>query len=267
MTEKAYRHPETGRLYLGRQFTANDLQYPANWLECATDADLAAHRITVHDDPTMTADDIAQEETYIEKQRHDAEVRQGQYAALGRFVQSFELMVDSARQAIYWMLQANGAHNDDLQILLNHRSLTARPLLEICESMLTRRFSEYQSAAAPDCDMARKILKQISREWRDLDEKRNSIVHATWQIGWGDVDSGVEAKVLATKITHSASEARGFKPVCLPETIAELDRLSGRCDANGKLLMRLWTCSVWSGAPRILRNFRLAADGKWEGTA
>lgn len=267
MTEKAYRHPEAGRLYLGRPFTANDLQYSANWLECATDADLAAHRITVLDDPTMTADDIAQEEAYIEKQRHDADVRQGQYAALGRFVQNFELMVDSARQAIYWMLQTNGAHNDDLQILLNHRSLTARPLLEICESMLTRRFSEYQGVAAADCDMARKILKQIRNEWQSLDEKRDSIVHATWRIGWGDIDAGFESKIPATKITRSASEARGFKSVGLPETISELDRLSARCDANEKLLGRLATCSTMFGVPRILRNFRQAADGKWEGTA
>lgn len=267
MTEKAYRHPEAGRLYLGRPFMANDIQYPVNWLECATDADLAAHRITVHDDPTMTADDIAQEEAYIEKQRHDAEVREGQYAAIGRFVQSFELMVDSARQAIYWMLQTNGVHNNDLQILLNHRSLTARPLLEICESMLTRRFSEYQGVAAPDCDTARKILKQISKEWRGLDTQRNSIVHATWRIGWADIDAGFESKISATKITISASEARGFKPVDLPDTIEELSRLSGRCDANGRLLIRLSSCSLLFGVSRILKNFRLAADGKWAGTA
>lgn len=265
--DKAYRHPEAGRLYIGRPFIANDTQFPSNWLELATDEDLTRHGITTQDDPTLTSADIAQELEYARNQQYYADLKQGQYAALGRFVQNFELMIGCARHVIYMMLRNDGTHNDDINILINHRSLTARPLLEICESMLSRRFFIYQEAAEEDIVAARKILKQISKEWRELEEMRNAIVHATWRIGWGLIDGSIETTIPVHKYSHSASEKSGFKAVNLPTSIEDLDCLSGRCGKNGELLQRLWTCIVIFDTPRILKNFRQTTTGKWEGTA
>jgi len=48
---KIYTLPTGQKIPRGQQFTANDLNYPANWLEHATPLDLAEHGLSVDDVP------------------------------------------------------------------------------------------------------------------------------------------------------------------------------------------------------------------------
>ena len=50
---KVYKLPDERVVKAGEQFTSNDLNYPAHWLELVTPDDLTAHGITVIeiDDP------------------------------------------------------------------------------------------------------------------------------------------------------------------------------------------------------------------------
>ena len=126
------------------------------------------------------------------KELHDRQTAE-QYEQIGRFVVGFENACTSLRDGILFSLQIDGLRTQGLvQILTNNKFMTAAPLIEAYEAIMT----EVGARADP---IQKKNLEQVSKEFRKLMGERNRIVHGHWFIGYAAVGD------------PDFSEIKGFK--------------------------------------------------------
>lgn len=190
-----------------------------------------------------------------------AAVIEANFAALGRFVQEFELMVNTIRGQLQPPFAGNELALKLAICIFNHNVMTARPLLEIYRTCMIIRLNDTLHADptyGPQHEAALKILGELWREGNDLLEIRNRLLHGTWYIGFvSDADSVEEAtRVMSHKGTHSKA---GFEfRSDLVSSSADLDGFSSRCrklsDAMRELTLRLD-----SGYPVSAMSFRSLA--------
>lgn len=175
-----------------------------------------------------------------------------QFAALGRFIQSFEQIVWKLRAHAHWMMRCHGLgvfqpdnrvlHEWDhiTSMVFHHEVINAKAMSEIWGSMLT----EHALALRKTDKITEKgeyvvkcVAAEIISEFSKIYETRNRLIHATWSIGlWAPFEELSTLKV--EKFTTRRTS--GFKKRDdLPKDFDELFEEGTRCLRLREKLSRL----------------------------
>jgi len=164
-----------------------------------------------------------------------------QFAAIGRFVQSFEDIVSTLRWHSHRIMLGDhlGVSGPDPramipwwninELILHHPSMTARNLLDIWRSLLAEQSKALTSLKILTED-GNKVVKGVSGEvvadFGDICNKRNSVIHATWRIGrWRSDEDFAKLGVTKYNVSQDGFEVR----TDLPKTFDDLMALGTRC--------------------------------------
>lgn len=183
------------------------------------------------------------------------------FAALGRFVQDFESMVDTAR-----LLSAThfGQFQPYANFLLHHSSVSAKVLIDCARAILESRLKERDAIhALSEKEIMRGVLGQVQDEFEKLMKARNHLLHGTWYIGWG---SSPDDDFTSFTVSKAAIGKDGYRSIDnLPTRASELDDLSLRCKTVSAYLWRIDACIGGHGTAS--KNFEKDVDSKrWKFT-
>lgn len=166
--------------------------------------------------------------------------RKEQYAALGRFVEAFEALVNEVRDCCLEIIAASGSAKLGLvEIAFHHQAMTAKPLFDILQAMMAEVIKDPNAPEYVDREAFSQVLKQINKEYSDLASTRNNLLHGTWYIGYSSPDDPNSEKF---QIRKFGTTKQGLKRLELPEGAAELDALTNRCEATRDWLSVLCAC-------------------------
>lgn len=185
-----------------------------------------------------------------------------QFEALGRFVQSFERMVQAARGGCQWVTQGSMLQAKLMVLVWNHQMMTAKPLFDLYRAMLTAIVQEFGDQMDPaERGATLSILSEEQREFDVLISMRNTLLHGNWMIGSGHQgqEDFSELKVFKLKTT-----SQGVRHSSTPKSVVELMALVDRCERSGRVLTWLPHMLLDDRGPRVTRNIIRRADGKWE---
>jgi hypothetical protein len=153
-----------------------------------------------------------------------------QYAALGRFVEAFELMVNEVREiCIERVCDGIGSSERErlVEISFHHQSMTAKPLFDIVRAIIAEIVNVPSSPHYADRGTFKKVLSCVETEYNHLYNKRNELLHGTWMVGYvSQDDPGAKEFVVRKYKTTAAGLARAE----LPKNATELLDLVTRCD-------------------------------------
>jgi hypothetical protein len=175
----------------------------------------------------------------------------GQYEALGRFVEAFEAMVESAKTNCI-AIQSGDADRFQTRLIatpLHHPNLNAKTIFEIFRSVVAYAASDENFRAThgldeEDASIVFDALRTISGEYEKLASKRNNLLHGTWYIGYrgSDDPDSTEFQVNQFKLDSS-----GVSTVLdLPKDASGLLNLSKRCEAVRQWIEVLSSCVLRS---------------------
>jgi hypothetical protein len=173
-----------------------------------------------------------------------------QYAALGRFVEAFELMVDEVRgtciDRIWAAVTADTGLEHELdrdhrkgliEISLHQQNMTAKPLWDTMRAVIAEIVSRENSPYHADQANFKSLLGYMEAEYESLYNKRNALLHGTWLIGYISEDDPHSEKFRVRKFKTTADglvEAAG-----LPQDVTELSSLTDRCEQ-----LRTWIAEI-----------------------
>jgi hypothetical protein len=212
-----------------------------------------------------------------------------QYAELGRFVVSFELMINEVRQNCIGMLGRDYTQSGFIAIPFHHAAFTAKPLIDVWRAIIAQlikppvpparnpgdedvaigvfpddppmlsdadgkpiRFTEDEIA------IFQGVLKVIQDEFNDLTNKRNNLLHATWFVGFASRTDPHSAEFFASKYTTNKD---GLSPLNLPKKASELSDLSHRCDIVRDWVS--WVDGCLTGMDMIKTVFQKGQGKSW----
>jgi hypothetical protein len=173
-----------------------------------------------------------------------------QFAALGRFVQSFEDIVSALRWHCHRIMLGDhlGIPNPNPDpkamvpwwninsLVFHHESVTAKVLLDMWRALLAEQCNalSYRDILSDDgVEAVRGVSGEIAADFADICQNRNLLIHATWQIGhWFSNQSPSDIRVFKYKVTQDGLLERKD----LPKNTGELIELGTRCQ---KLHMKL----------------------------
>jgi hypothetical protein len=119
----------------------------------------------------------------------------GQYEALGRFVEAFEMMVDEVRIDCIRLLSADLPirRQQLISIPFHYQTFSAKPLFDTFRAVLMDMIShdaykKEHSLSDDDVNNFSGVLSAINGEYDWLANKRNSLLHGTWFVGYRDHD-------------------------------------------------------------------------------
>ncbi|MEH2486929.1 hypothetical protein [Bradyrhizobium sp. AZCC 2230] len=185
-----------------------------------------------------------------------------QYAALGRFVEAFEAMVNEVREACIERL-CEGVGSSERQRLIeipfHHQSMTAKILFDIMRAIIAEIVGDKNSPHHEDRLKFKKILGCIEGEYSSLLSKRNELLHGTWFIGYGAPDDPNAERFLVRKYKTTAD---GLGNIELPKNVAELDELTQRCVDTFLWIGHLDICL--QDKIRVDDFFRQDSRGPWK---
>jgi hypothetical protein len=186
--------------------------------------------------------------------------RKEQYAALGVFVEAFEAMVNEAREGCLDILLRSGiAPMSLVEIAFHHQAMTAKPLFEILQAMIAEIIKDPDAPEYPEREAFSQVLRQISREYTDLTNKRNNLLHGTWFVGYSSPD---DPDSKSFKIRKFRTGHDGLKQLDLPTSAAELNALTIRCVAARDWLSLLCACLGGAKAVFSIRERFYHSNGK-----
>jgi len=153
-----------------------------------------------------------------------------QYAALGRFVEAFELMVNEVREiCIERVCDGIGSSERErlIEISFHNQSMTAKPLFDVMRAIIAETVNVETSPHYADRTTFKKVLSCIETEYNHLYNKRNELLHGTWLVGYTSFDDP-NAKEFRVRKYKTTSD--GLADVKLPKNVSELLDLVVRCD-------------------------------------
>lgn len=171
------------------------------------------------------------------------------YAALGKFVEAFEAMVDDVREICIDCIYFNVRDGDDgtkpedvewgewferikqkkilIEVAFHSPGMTAKSLFDIMKAIIVEVASIKDGPYYLDCDEYKDLLTHIEKEYSSLYWKRNDLLHGTWHIGYVAFD---DPNAKQFDIRRYRITANGLERVSkLPKNAAELSELSERC--------------------------------------
>jgi hypothetical protein len=176
------------------------------------------------------------------RQRQASEV----HAALGRYVEAFEQTVMWIRTGCVLLSSIMAQTTKTVQqqtlmnIVFNHRSMTADNLLRIYRSMVAEIAND-KDTGIPEKERAAidGVLRQFDKEFQEAVSKRNDYLHGTWFIGLRN-----EAAEDWSAIGFSRAKAtnEGLKFVEGPKSAADIDALTKESERLADFLLRFHGC-------------------------
>jgi hypothetical protein len=161
---------------------------------------------------------------------YDKNVKE-QQAALGRFVEEFELMIHEIREVCIEQL-CNGLGSKErehlIEIAFHHQAMTAKPLYDIMRAIIAEIVGNRSSFHFAKREQFKSLLGHIENEVTRLYSKRNELLHGTWFIGFVSRDDPHAEKFKIQKFKTSADGLISAKE--LPKSTPELSKLADRCD-------------------------------------
>jgi hypothetical protein len=153
---------------------------------------------------------------------------------LGQFIEAFEMMVHEVRIDCIWLLSADFPlrRQQLISIPFHHQALSAKPLFDVFRTILMDmighdKFRRDYGLTDSDIKNFSGVLSTIAREYDDLANKRNSLLHGTWFVGYRGADDPDASTFHVSKYTPRAS---GLTKLELPSTASELDALRTLCE-------------------------------------
>ena len=189
-----------------------------------------------------------------------------QYEELGRFVVAFEEMINDVRElCIFILADLDLSLQTFVSVAFHHQALTAKPLLDIIRTLIAEVGKDKDARKKYKIeDNSQKIMEGvldlISKEYMDLANTRNNLLHGTWYVGFTGPEDLEGREFYVKKLGTTKT---GLTPLELPKTDGELHDLTKRC---GKV--RYWLLSINScfmlrdGAERLKKKFWYDAKKK-----
>jgi hypothetical protein len=184
-----------------------------------------------------------------------------QYAALGRFVEAFEFVVNEVREICIERV-CNGMGRSErerlVEIAFHHQGMAAKPLFDIMRAIIAEIVSNPSNFHYADRVAFKSLLGFIESEYSRLYSKRNELLHGTWMIGFVSQDDPDAKEFVVRKYKTTAD---GLTHAELPKNATELLDLVARCENIRTWLGHLDFC--FSDKVRISDYFRLEL-GVWQ---
>ena len=179
-----------------------------------------------------------------------------QYEQIGRFVVHFEHVCFHLRIGITFAFVHQGLSNQRLTgILINNRFMTAAPLIEAHDAIMTE-------IGLRDDPVQKEVLDQVSKEFHALMAERNKIVHGLWMIGWGRSEDPDFSKIAGRIGKPSKREGMSFQQ--LPTSAEEIAQLVERARKLGDLVMHIHAFlteqSIGEGSVKLEDGLRKVED-------
>jgi hypothetical protein len=115
-----------------------------------------------------------------------------QLEALGRFVETFELMVNEVRamcvERICHGLGSAVGLDPLVELAFHYQVMTARPLYDILRAIIAQIVSRLDHFHFAGRSEIKSLLSYIGVAYSDLCDKRNKLLHGTWFIGYATGD-------------------------------------------------------------------------------
>ena len=154
-----------------------------------------------------------------------------QHEQIGRFVVEFEQACLWLRIGIIFSLHRDGLRTQRLaQILIDNKSMTAAPLIEAYDAIMTE-------IGIRNYPIQKEVLDQVSKESRTLISERNKVVHGLWFIGYASVDDQDFSKISGLKGNPFKKQGMSFQD--LPTSVEEIEKLVERTKNLRELLMNI----------------------------
>lgn len=176
-----------------------------------------------------------------------------QYEALGRFVVAFEAMVSETRDCSMALLQTEHVSSALVDVAFHHPVLTAKPLFEIFRALIIEFLNLPDIAAKPkDQNMFQGVLKTIASEYFELTNKRNTLLHGTWHIGYSTHEDPNSETFFLHKFKPTGG---GLEKADVPNRAFDLLALKDRCEDT-----RNWIAFIYACVPRHDRPYERVAE-------
>ena len=184
------------------------------------------------------------------------EAKLEQFAALGEFIQDFELVCFALKRLFVFCFHRHGlssAGQPLANIAIDNHYITADPLVSIVSAV-------YRQAAKDD-EVAQSVASDLERRFKRLIEIRNRVVHGTWLIGWvgSEQEDFSEITGIYNRITKNGLERRD-----MPKSASELKKLSEEAKDLEDIAMRLMVPLMSTEERTSGRNQFIFEDTKWK---
>ena len=178
-----------------------------------------------------------------------------QFEQIGRFVVEFEQACSWLRVGIVFALQRDGLRTQSLaRILTDNRSMTAAPLIQAYDAIMTE-------TGIREDPIQKEVLDQASKEFRELMSERNKIVHGLWFIGYASADDQDFSRIGGHK--GNPSKQQGMSYQALPANVDDIKCLVERTKKLGALFMAIHSLLAIQAPEQDQGNFEsyLAKEG------
>ncbi len=182
-----------------------------------------------------------------------------QFEAIGRFVQAFEAMNEVCRRLLALIIPTDHLSQEKLNLVLHHNALTAWPLFELARNVAIMHAAQ-READEEQLRALTSVFSQASREFQELVDARNTLLHGTWRIGWRSPMDAPTDRLSMYKFKPVQGELR--QSATAPTTTGELLALVNGCEDLSRMLEHLLACLINPGGPRVSQNFK-KVDGRW----
>lgn len=189
------------------------------------------------------------------------------YEALGRFVEAFEAMVDEVRgtciDRVWEAVTADTGLETEpdkyerkrlIEVSFHQGNMTAKPLWDTMRSIIADVLAQQNHPHHADRENFKSLLGFMEGEYSALNNKRNELLHGTWEIGYTSTEDPDNKKFRVRKFKTTRdglSEATE-----LPQDVTELSSLTNRCDGLRSWIAEIDFC--------MRKNIRLATFFKKE---
>jgi hypothetical protein len=203
-----------------------------------------------------------------EKRKSYEQNTKEQNEQLGRFVEMFEAVVQTTRDACIDLLGRDRQQKRLIEIAFHHHVLTAKPIFEIMRAIIIEivdaaiaegaalgQGKDKRPVSKSDPNAFLGLMKFIADEYDELVKIRNGLLHATWFVGYKSVDDPASSEFYVRKYTVTKE---GLSPVQLPKNARQLEELSHRCDYIRTWIGMLVNCA--NGSYQLEDHFE--QDGK-----
>ncbi len=197
----------------------------------------------------MTGNDEEAREQKREQQTNEI------YAAIGKYVIAFELLVHAVRTACILLTTANNKHQQLMNIIFHHKLMSAWPIFDVYQSLVGHLVFEHDTndgANSEETKIIRDVLKQINIDYQAICDKRNDHLHATWLVGWGNETTTDFSKIGFIKGKPTRD---GLKFMPGPENAEGVTALAKECDDLTDFFWRFHGALTWHTGPRVAKNF------------
>jgi hypothetical protein len=153
---------------------------------------------------------------------------------LGKFVLAFERVCDAMRFLIMFMLRSQGLKNQGMEQVIVGDKASAE-----LQVLLGAIYCELPNQDEKD----RKCVKDVLKEFKEITEKRNVLLHSSWNVG----NEAADQELFAATVRFRAKQNQGSGTEVHGISASGVRALSDQLKRVQVLLQRLQYCVMQSG--------------------